>query len=177
MTNVWMALMGNSLFTVHSNKVHEKVFTNAFDALTEAYRHNATPKSIKWVVYSFDWEDRFHTMAMAKEAGVYVRIYDPKKISGNLRSFLTQINNELERRKAATIQEALSIRRVYVWADYTWCEEEDIEDYSFKSDDHVLVEVPDVIEDDNLEDWLKAQKVQDSKPAKKARKPRAKKEN
>ena len=171
--NVWMALIGNSLFTVHGHKVHEKVFGSPFDALAESFRHNSVAKK-KWVIYSFDWNNRFETMAMAKEAGVYVRIFDPKIIRGNLQSFHTQIKNELEKRKAATIQEALSIRRVYVWADYTWCEEEDIEDYSFKSDDHVLVEVPDEIEDDDLEDWLKAQKVQDSKP--KTRKSRAKKE-
>ncbi len=38
--------------------------------------------------------------------------------------------------------------RVFVWADGTWCEEEDLEGFlSFMSDDYKVLEIPDDCED------------------------------
>lgn len=37
--------------------------------------------------------------------------------------------------------------KIYVWPDYMWCEEEFIEDFKFASDDHIMIDVPDDIED------------------------------
>lgn len=40
---------------------------------------------------------------------------------------------------------------VALWADYTWCYLDEIEDYPYLSDDFMLVEVPDGQE---VEDWI-----------------------
>ena len=42
-------------------------------------------------------------------------------------------------------------RRIAIWPDYTWCDMEEIEDFSWKSDDYSVVSVPWDLSDEEIE--------------------------
>ena len=48
--------------------------------------------------------------------------------------------------------------KIAVWADYTWCEEDDIENYHWMSDDYMLLECP--VELQYVDRWLVETKPQ-----------------
>lgn len=48
--------------------------------------------------------------------------------------------------------------KICVWADYTWCEEQDVEQYNWKSDDYMILAVPDDVED--IDAWVEETKPQ-----------------
>ena len=56
--------------------------------------------------------------------------------------------------------------KIAVWPDGDWCEEEEIEDKTrlgsgyAKSDDYTIVEVPEEIDDDDVDAWLEGTKPQ-----------------
>lgn len=50
------------------------------------------------------------------------------------------------------------MRTIIVWADYTWTDAEDFDyekDWSWMSDDYMEIEVPESLDDDEIEQWLK----------------------
>lgn len=40
---------------------------------------------------------------------------------------------------------------VCVWPDETWCFQDDIEEYSWKSDDYIIYHVPDELSDEDID--------------------------
>ena len=42
--------------------------------------------------------------------------------------------------------------KIYLWPDGEWCDEEDVGQYTWKSDDYELLDVPDDVED--IDEWL-----------------------
>jgi len=43
---------------------------------------------------------------------------------------------------------------IFAWSDGTWCEESELEEYNFMSDDHQKIEVPDYIIPDDMDEWI-----------------------
>jgi hypothetical protein len=53
------------------------------------------------------------------------------------------------------------VEKICVWPDYTWCYEEDLEEYSHLSDDFMLLEIPEELEDDEeIDAWLERTRPQ-----------------
>lgn len=44
--------------------------------------------------------------------------------------------------------------KICVWADYSWCWREDLEEYSWKSDDYMVLDVPEGMAADVIDFWL-----------------------